>query len=119
MSIKKYICANILSFLGNIGFCILLCMIFITIFFYYAYNFFTGLIAYLASLYFRTYIYIIPTIVILLLIEVFIHKITHDKFLLNIQFKNDNIRYTYNILFWLGIVFLLLYLLFYLWFITR
>lgn len=119
MNIKKYICANLLSFFGNIGFSILLCMIFITIFFYNAYNFFTGLIAYSASLCFGTYIYIIPSMIIMLLFELLIHKITHNKFLLNIPFKNENIRYTYNILFWLGIVCSILYLLFYLWFITR
>ena len=118
MNIKKYICANILSLLGNLGLLIALCAFYI-----FAinanYNYIVGLIAYLASFCFGKYIYIIPIIVILLLIEVLMHKITHNKFLLNIPFKNENIRYTYNILFWLGIVCSILYLLFYLWFITR
>ena len=118
MNITKYICANILSVLGNIGLFITLCL-------FYAfvtdanYNYVVGLIAYSASLCFSSYIYIIPFFVILLLIETLLHKITLNKFLLNIPFKNENIRYTYNILFWLGIVCSILYLLFYLWFITR
>ena len=118
MNIKKYICANILSLLGNVGLFIALCL-------FYAfvidanYNYIVGIIAYSASLCFSTYIYIIPTVFVLLLIEILVHKITHNKFTLNIPFKNENIRYTYNILFWLGIICSILYLLCYLWFITR
>ena len=52
-------------------------------------------------------------------IEMLFHKIMHNKFILNIPFGNEGLRYTYNILFWLGIVCSILYLLFYLWFITR
>lgn len=118
MNITKYICANILSLLGNIGIFIALCL-------FYAfvigadYNCVVGFIAYSASLCFSTYIYIIPFVVLLLLIETLLHKITHNKFILNTSFKNESIRYTYNILFWIGITCSILYLLFYLWFITR
>ena len=119
MSIKKYICANILSFLGNFGLIILLLLLCLYILVYPSYNFFSGVVAYIASWCFGTYIYIIPTVFILLLVEMLIHKITHNKFALNISFKNDNIRYTYNILFWLGIVCSVLYLIDHIWFITR
>ena len=118
MNITKYIFGNILSLLGNLGLLIALCAFYI-----FAisanYNYIVGLIAYLASFCYGKYIYIIPIIVILLLIEVLIHKITHNKFLLNIPFKNENIRCTYNILFWLGIICLILYIIDYIWFITR
>ena len=118
MSITKNICANILSLLGNVGLFIALCLFYAFVF-GANYNYVVGLIAYSASLCFSSYIYIIPSIIILLLIELLIHKITHNKFLLNIPFKNKNIKQTYNILFWIGIVCSILYIIEYLWFITR
>ncbi len=120
MNMTKYICMNILSILGNVGFSILLCMLFITLFMYTSdYNYLMGLIAFLGDICFRYYIVIIPLIILILPIEMFIHKIAHNKFIIDIAFKNEKIRYTYNILFWLGIISSVLYLLFYLWFVTR
>lgn len=112
MKLTKYICANILFLMGNAGLCIFLLSLIGTytiqgnVWMYIERN--CGIWA-----------FIILGFLLILPIEIFANKITHNKFLLNIPFKNENIRYTYNILFWLGIVCSILYLLFYLWFITR
>jgi len=118
MKLTKCICANILALFGDIGFLIALCALYISII-DAGYNYVVGLIADLAIKCFHAYSCIIPAIIILLLAEILLHKITHNKYILNIPFKNDNIRYTYNILFWVGIFSSVFYLLFCIWFITR
>lgn len=112
MKLSKYICTNILFLIGIAGLCIFLLSLFGTY-----------------TIQGNAWMYIerncgvwgltILGIISILPIEMLFHKITHNKFILNIPFKNENIRYTHIILFWLGIVCSVLYLLLYLWFIAR
>lgn len=74
-----------------------------------------------ASLIDRCDIYITSVLGLLILtpIEMLFHKITHNKFILNIPFGNEGIKYVYNILFWFGIISSFLYLLVFIWVVTR
>ena len=119
MNVTKYICANIISLLGIFGLVILLSFLCLYVLIFPDYNFFCGLIANIGYICFVSYIYLIPVLCFALPIEILFHKITHNKFVLNIPFKNEDIKYTYNILFWIGITSSALYLIFYLWFVTR
>jgi len=119
MNVTKYICLHIISFLGFIGLIVLMCFIALDIFVYPDYNFICGFVASLAIKCFNVYFYIIPILVILLPIEFLLHKLTHNKFLLNIPLKNKSIICTYYILFWLGIISSILYLIGYLWFVSK
>lgn len=114
MNIPKYICANILSLLGIVGAGSLLCYTLVS-FLVYPDFLLEGFAFNLFGICINSYIYIIPTIIFLLIIEIQFNK----KYTINMQIKNKYLRYTYNILFWLGITCSILYLLFYLWFITR
>lgn len=115
MKLTKYFSANILFLLGILLF-LLLILLEITGSSYDEPN-----KIYIDSLIEHWYIYI-PSVLGLLVflpIEMLFHKITHNKFILNIPFKNEGIRYTYNILFWLGIVSSIFYLAVFVWGITR
>lgn len=119
MSISKNICANIISLLGNLIFILTICYILLSLFVYPDYLL-DGITFNILSVCLNTYIFIIPCLFILWVIEdIFANKIFHKKYFLNYQIKNKCFRHTYNILFWLGIICSILYLLFYVWFITR
>lgn len=114
MKLTKYLSTNILFLLG-----VLLFILFILLEITGAH--YNGQNLYIDSLFEHYYIYI-PSILCLLVfipIEMLFHKITHNKFLLNISFKNEEIRYTYNILFWFGIISSIFYFLVFIWGITR
>ncbi len=115
MKSTKYLSTNILFLLGILLF-ILFTLLLITELHYDEPN-----KLYIDSLIEHYYVYItfILFLIILLPIEILFHKITHNKFLLNIPFKNENIRNTYNILFWFGIISSIIYLLVFLWGVTR
>lgn len=125
MNITKYICANILSLFGN-GI-LFLSLSIICLMGNYELSFtkniiiqsFFKIIFKFSELLLNIYTDIVYCFLILCLIEILFHKFTRNKFILNIPFKNEKIKYTYNILFWIGITCSNLYLLFYLCFITR
>ena len=112
MKLSKYICANMLFLIGNAGLCIFLLSLIGT------YNIQGNAWMYIER---NCDIWAFTILGFLLIspIEILLHKITHNKFILNIPFKNENIRYTYSILFWVGIICSVLYLLLYVWIITR
>ncbi len=112
MRLSKYLCANILFLIGNAGLCIFILSLI------GPYNIQGNACMYIEKNC-GVWGLAILGIILILPIEILLHKITHNKFLLNIPFKNKNIMYTYNILFGLGLFCSILYLLFYLWLITR
>ena len=113
MRLTKYLSTNILFLLG-----ILLFLLFML----FASNSYDGTNnLYGASLIDCCDIYItsIVCLIVFMPIEMLFHKITHNKFVLNIPFGNEGIKYVYNILFWFGIISSILYLLVFIWVITR
>ena len=112
MNLSKYICANILFLIGNAGLCISLLSLIGT------YTIQSNAWMYIEKNC-GIWAFAILGFILTLPIEILLHKITHNKFIINIPLKSGNIRYTYDILFGLGIACSILYLLLYLWFITR
>ena len=115
MKLTKYFSPNILFLLG-----ILLFILFILLVATGAHYDEPNKI-YIDSLFEHYYVYITSILVLLILtpIEMLFHKITHDKFILNIPFGNEGIKYVYNILFWFGITSSIFYLSVFIWGITR
>lgn len=104
MKITNFICANILSLLGNIGLFVVLSYTYLAFLVYPDYPV-DGIIFKLLSICLNTYIYIIPILLVLLPIEdILARKLISKEGFLNIQIKNKYLRYTYNIIFWLGII---------------
>jgi len=115
MKLTKYLSANILFLLGILLFILFILMV-ITGAHYDGQN-----KLYIDSLIEHWYIYI-PTVLgllVLIPIEMLFHRITNNKFLLNIPFKNDDIRHTYNFLFWFGIICSIFYLSVFIWGVNR
>ena len=110
MKLTKYVSANILSLFGIIGMFSLLYYTFLSYLVYPNYLL-EGFAFDLFGICINTYIYLIPIIIFLLILEIQFNK----KYTLNIQCNNKYLINTYNILFWLGIVCSVLYLLLYLW----
>lgn len=115
MRLTKYLSTNILFLLGIWLFWLFILLV-ITDFNYDGTNMFYGF-----SLFEDRFVYltIIVCSIIFTPIEMLFHKITHNKFILNIPFGNEGIKYVYNILFWLGIISSIFYLSVYIWGITR
>ena len=61
----------------------------------------------------------IAIIILLLPIEILVNKIGLNKYTLNIKIKNEGIILTYNILFWLGLTCSVLYVLLYIWILSK
>ena len=113
MKLTKYICTNILFLLGIILFTLFICLSMDDAD-YEKYNYGYYLFDHCS--------FYVPSIIGLLMltpIEMLFHKITHNKFSLNIPFGNEGIKYIYNILFWLGITSSIFYLSVFFWGITR
>ena len=115
MRLTKYISTNILSLLGILIFILSIPFV-ITSSTYNGTN-----IIYGVSLFEQCAIYIIfiLTLITLIPIEMLFHKITHDKFIINIPFKDKEIKHIYIVLFWLGITVSISYLMLFIWFMTR
>ncbi len=119
MKLTKYICANILSLLGNFGLLVMLSYMFLAELVYPEYLV-EGYVFTLLVICITTYIYIIPSLLILLPIEnILTRKFFNKEYFLDIQIKNKYLKYTYNILFWLGFICSFLYLLLYCWMISK
>ena len=118
MNFTKYISANILSFLGIIGCILFACLFYLSIFFLPSYNIIVGIIVYLAYLYFAYYIQIIPYLILLLLFEILLNKLTNDKFIINIPIKNEHKKRKYYKLFIFGIISSILYIIVFFWYIS-
>ena len=119
MSITKNICANIISLFGIFILILLICYMLLTLLVYpdYILDGFTFKLLVLCC---NLYIFVIPSLIILGTIEYFFaDKISFKKYFLNFQIKSKYLKYTYNILFWLGIVSSVLYLFVYVWVISR
>lgn len=122
MKLTKYISLNILSLLGNAISCLILSISFLMINFELSFTkniilrFLFKSIFHLSELVFNLYIEIFVCIFSIFLIEILLHAITHDKVILNIPFKNKELKYIYNILFLLGIICSIIYLIGYIWF---
>ena len=116
MKLTKYIFANILSLLFI--FVLLLTGI------YYISIYIYPPIFYLYYHFLNKYnVYIILNICticifILLFIEILIAKI-HNTHIVNIEIKNKSLKSIYNILFWLGIICSILYLIMYIWLVSK
>jgi len=106
MNLNKYICANILSFIGNIG-----------LFIFLLSSFGNYRIQGKAWMYIEEncslWAFLIAGIILFLLIEVSIYKISHNKYSISLPTKNEYIKRIYNILFWLGVVCSIIFLLIY------
>ncbi len=115
MKLTKYISLNILFLLG------ILILILSIPFVITSLNFNGTNNIYGVSLFKHRFIYLtfITFLIIIIPIEMLFHKLTKNKFLLNIPLKNKSIVYTYYILFWLGIICSILYLIGYLWFVSK
>ncbi len=119
MNITKYICANILSLLGNFGLLIMLSYLFLAGLVYPDYLV-DGYIFALLVICSKTYIYIIPSFFILLPIEnTLARKLINKESFFEIQIKNKYLRHTYNVIFWIGIICSIIYLIGYLWLLSR
>ena len=113
MCITKNICANIISFLGNLILLLMACYLVLASLVYPDYLL-DGIIFTLLNICFKTYIYIIPSLFILGPIEdIFVNKIFNKKYSLNYEIKNKYLRCAYNILFWIGFICSCLYLILY------
>ena len=106
MKLTKYFSTNILFLLGIWLFWLFILLVITD------YNYDGTSNLYGVSLIERCDIYIISVLVLLILIpiEILFHKNTHNKFILNIPFGNEGIKYVYNILFWFGITSSIFYL---------
>ena len=114
MKLTKYVSTNILFLLGILLFILFIILISTAYVPYGKYNYGYYLLDHCS--------FYIPTIIGLLIltpIEMLFHKITHNKFILNIPFGNEGIKYIYNILFCLGITSSIFYLSVFFWGITR
>ena len=104
MKITKYISANILSVLGNIGFGVGLSYMYLASLVYPGYLV-DGIVFKLLCVCLNTYIYIIPLLIVFLIIEnILARKLFRKEGFLNIQIKNKYLKYTYNVIFWLGLI---------------
>lgn len=114
MNLIKYICANILSFIGIWLF--LLTIFFITTDYHYE-----TIVSIGDSLIEHRFIYLtsIFYLIIALPIEILFHKFTRHRFILNIKFKNEFFTQTYKTLFWFGLTSSIFYLSVYIWGISK
>ena len=103
MKLTKYVSANILSLVGNVGLLIFLLALWGR-----------GQIAVMSSTYFEEncgiWAFMIAGIIFILPIDLLLNKIFHNELTISIQIKNKYLRYAYYVLFWLGIVCSILYL---------
>lgn len=116
MKITKYLSANLLSLSGNIGFLICFCALLLYMNLLPDFRITSGIIAYLMIYSFRTYIYIIPWLILLLPIDILINTFLHNKYTINIPIKNEHL---YHVIFWFGIICSIIYLFAYYYFATR
>lgn len=116
MNITKYVCANILSLFGNFGLLVVLSYMFLAGLVYPDYLV-DGYIFNLLVLCSKTYIYIIPSLLVLLPIEnISARNLVNKESFFDIQIKNKYLRYTYNVIFWLGIACSIWYLFVFIYF---
>ena len=115
MRLTKYVSTNILFLIGIIIFLLALPLLIMS-YYYDGTSKVFGI-----SLFEHRFLYLISiaSLIFFIPIEILIHRVTHNKFILNIPFKNKNIKYLYNILFWLGITCSIIYLSFYIWVISK
>lgn len=119
MNISKCICTNIIYLLGIFILLVTLCYAFLSFLVYPEYLL-SGPTFFILVLCYKTYIYILPSLFILGIIEFKIaNKIFHKNHFVNIQITNKYIRYTYNTLFWLGITSSIFYISIYIWILSR
>ena len=115
MMLTKCISSNILFLLGNF-ILILSVPFFISSLNYDGTNNIYGVSLYEHCFTYSAFIFLL---IIIIPIELMFHKLTKNKFILNIPLKNKSIICTYYILFWLGIISSILYLTGYLWFVSK
>ena len=125
MKLTKYLSTNILSFFCNIISFAIICLFYLMMHQELSFSksillkSFFSFIFYLGELCINFYLFIFSSFCLALIIELFFHKLTKNKFILNISLKNKSIIYTYYILFWLGIICSILYLIGYIWFVSK
>ena len=112
MKIIRYIWANILSLIGNIGLFIFLLSLFGN--------------SYIQN---KTWLYIeqncgiwafsIIVSIIMLIIEILINIFFDNKFTLNISYKNINTEIIYEAIFCLGIISSIIYMTLFIWFLSK
>ncbi len=108
MKITKYICANSLAVLGNLALFSFLYSLLFDNFYDPIYQ----LILQVFGFYYDTYLFIIIILLLLLPIEILLNKLFHNKFVLNLNIRNKNLRQIYSVMFWLGLICSILYVLF-------
>lgn len=115
MKITKYICANFLSLLGNLGLLLILSYIYLVVLVYPDYLI-DGLVFSLLNIYIKIYLYMFPILIVLLPIEdILVRKLFNKDSFINIQIKNKYLRQIYNVIFWLGFICSFFYLFYYIY----
>ncbi len=109
MKLKNYICLNILSILGNFG----LIISFLFLVTALNYDGINDIYGYFLVEHCFSYILIILLFYVLFIIELLIRRLKKYKQLIDINTRNLTLNYIYNIFFYLGLLFSILVLLFY------
>ena len=104
MKLSKYVCANILSFLGLTALTTLLLFLF-------TYNYIQDEIFKMFIKYGPIYTLLIVSSILLLPVEILISNKLLKKYFLNFRIKNECKIHAYNVFFYIGIMLALLYLL--------
>lgn len=115
MKITKYICANFLSLLGNLGLLLIVSYIYLAVLVYPDYLV-DGFVFSLLKIYIKTYLYMFPILIVLLPIEdILVRKLFNKDSFINSQIKNKYLRQIYNVIFWLGFICSFFYLFYYIY----